>query len=66
MSYLFGNILLVPRESLWFMVALDVSAAGHRRSYHRQFLAVVFDEEFARLRGIRSGSSICCCWCWSR
>jgi zinc transport system permease protein len=41
MSFLFGNILLVPRESLWFMVA-----------YHRQFLAVVFDEEFARLRGI--------------
>ncbi len=23
MSYLFGNILLVPRQSLWFMAALD-------------------------------------------
>ena len=52
MSYLFGNILLVPRESLWFMVALDVLLLTIVAIYHRQFLAVVFDEEFARLRGI--------------
>jgi zinc transport system permease protein len=52
MSYLFGNILLVPRESLWFMVALDVLLLTIVAAYHRQFLAVVFDEEFARLRGI--------------
>lgn len=52
MGYLFGNILLVPRESLWFMVALDVLLLSIVGAYHRQFLAVVFDEEFARLRGI--------------
>ena len=52
MSYLFGNILLVPRESLWFMAALDVLLLTIVAIYHRQFLAVVFDEEFARLRGI--------------
>jgi zinc transport system permease protein len=52
MSYLFGNILLVPRESLWFMVALDGLLLTFVAAYHRQFLAVVFDEEFARLRGI--------------
>jgi len=52
MSYLFGNILLVPRESLWFMVALDVLLLTIVTVCHRQFLAVVFDEEFARLRGI--------------
>jgi zinc transport system permease protein len=51
-SYLFGNILLVPRESLWFMVALDLVLLAIVAAYHRQFLAVVFDEEFARLRGI--------------
>lgn len=51
-SYLFGNILLVPRESLWFMVALDALLLSIVGAYHRQFLAVVFDEELARLRGI--------------
>ncbi len=52
MSYLFGSILLVPDESLWFMAALDAVLLMVAGAYHRQFLAVVFDEEFARLRGI--------------
>ncbi|WP_133510349.1 metal ABC transporter permease [Candidatus Thiosymbion oneisti] len=52
MSYLFGNILLVPQASLWFMVALDALLLSIVGAYHRQFLAVVFDEELARLRGI--------------
>lgn len=52
MSYLFGNILLVPRESLAFMVGLDLLLLAIVAAYHRQFLAVVFDEEFARLRGV--------------
>jgi len=51
-SYLFGNILLVPQESLWFMAALDALLLSIVGAYHRQFLAVVFDEELARLRGI--------------
>ena len=52
MSYLFGNILLVPTESLWFMATLDGLLLLLVLAYHRQFLAVAFDEEFARLRGI--------------
>ena len=52
MSYLFGNILLVPEESLWFMVALDLLLLTIVAAYHQQFLAIVFDEEFARLRGV--------------
>lgn len=55
MSYLFGNILLVPRESLWFMLAMDIVLLVVVAVYHRQLLAVVFDEEFARLRGIPVG-----------
>jgi zinc transport system permease protein len=55
MSYLFGNILLVPRESLWFMLVLDILLLLIVATYHRQFLAVVFDEEYARLRGIPVG-----------
>lgn len=55
MSYLFGNILLVPQESLWFMLALDALLLTIVALYQRQFLAVVFDEEFARLRGLPVG-----------
>lgn len=52
MSYLFGNILLVPQDSLWFMAGLDVVLLVFVAAYHHQFLAVSFDEEFARLRGV--------------
>jgi zinc transport system permease protein len=52
MSYLFGNILLVPKQSLWFMAGLDLVLLVFVAAFHRQFLAVVFDEEFARLRGV--------------
>ncbi len=52
MSYLFGNILLVPAESLWFMGSLDVLLLVVVGAYRYQFLAVAFDEEHARLRDI--------------
>lgn len=52
MSYLFGNILLVPAESLWFMAGLDVLLLLVVVAYRYQFLAVAFDEEHARLRDI--------------
>ncbi len=52
MSFLFGDILLVAEESLWFMALLDALLLTIVMAYQRQFLAVVFDEEFARLRGI--------------
>jgi len=55
MSYLFGNILLVPPESLWLMGALDLLLLTIVAIYHRQFLAVVFDEELAQLRGVPVG-----------
>lgn len=52
MSYLFGNILLVPEESLWFMGGLDALLLAVVGAYRHQFLAVALDEEYARLRGI--------------
>jgi zinc transport system permease protein len=52
MSYLFGNILLVPVRDLWFMAALDVLLLVVVVLFYRQLLAVSFDEEFARLRGV--------------
>jgi len=52
MSYLFGNILLVPARDLWVMMALDILLVTVVLAFYRQFLAVAFDEELARLRGV--------------
>lgn len=52
MSYLFGNILLVSRTDLWLMAALDIVIVLAALLWHRQFMAVCFDEEFARTRGV--------------
>ena len=53
MSYLFGNILMVSPADLTLMAALDAVALLTVLLFEKQFLAVSFDEEFARVRGIR-------------
>ena len=53
MSYLFGNILMVAPEHLRLMVGLDVGIAMLMFLFFKQFVAVSFDEEFARIRGVR-------------
>jgi zinc transport system permease protein len=52
MSYLFGNILLVSSQDLWLMVVVDLVLVTTVLLFYRQFMAVSFDEEFARLRGL--------------
>lgn len=52
MSYLFGNILMIPGEDLYVMVVLDGIIVLLVTLFYKQFLAVSFDEEFARLRGL--------------
>ncbi len=52
MSYLFGNILLVSSGDLWLIAGLDVLVVAVGLLFYNQFLAVCFDEEFARVRGI--------------
>ncbi|MCF7848969.1 MAG: metal ABC transporter permease [Kiritimatiellales bacterium] len=52
MSYLFGNILLVTRQDLWIIVALDLIILVTAFLFHKQFVAVCFDDEFACLRGV--------------
>jgi len=52
MSYLFGNILMVRPNDLWLLLALDVLLIVTVVLVYNQFLAVCFDEEFARLRGL--------------
>ncbi len=53
MSYLFGDILLVQRSDLWLIAGLDVVVVLLGLMFYHKFLAVCFDEEFARLRGVR-------------
>lgn len=52
MSYLFGNILLITRDDLLLMAGLDALILALVVVFHRQFQAVCFDEQFARLRGV--------------
>jgi zinc transport system permease protein len=55
MSYLFGNILMISRTDLYVMAVLDALAVLIVTLFFKQFLAVSFDQEFARVRGIRVG-----------
>jgi len=53
MSYLFGSILMVSAQDLWLIAGLDLLVVIVAALFYNQFLAICFDEEFARLRGIR-------------
>lgn len=53
MSYLFGNLLMSSTGHLWLIGALDVVILALVGVFYRQFLAVCFDPDFARVRGLR-------------
>ena len=53
MSYLFGNILMVSNTDLGILFALDLLVIALIFVFYREFLAVCFDPEFARARGLR-------------
>ena len=52
MSYLFGNILMIPREDLYLMAGLDAIIFLTVGLFYQPLLAISFDEEFAKVRGI--------------
>lgn len=52
MSYLFGNILMVSRQDLYFIAILDGVILLISFLFYKQFLSVCFDEQFAKLRGL--------------
>jgi zinc transport system permease protein len=54
MSYLFGNIEFVTRRDLWLVAGLDAVVVALAVLWHNKLLAVSFDEEFTRLRGVRA------------
>jgi zinc transport system permease protein len=52
MSYLFGNILMVERESVALLGVLDGLIIILVVLFYKRFLAVCFDEEYTELQGI--------------
>jgi len=53
-SYLFGNILAISREETILSVILSVIVLGVILFYYNEILSITFDEEFARVSGIRT------------
>jgi len=51
-SYLFGNILTVPMSDIVFIAILDVVIVGVVVFLYKEFLAVCFDEEYAKVSGV--------------
>ena len=52
MSYLFGSILAVSREDIYFIGALVIAIIAVVTLRYRDILAVSYDSEYAALRGI--------------
>lgn len=52
MSYLFGNILTVPKSELMMMLALDAIILILVIIFFKEFQAITFDEEYARTLGL--------------
>lgn len=52
MSYLFGSILTVPRSDLGIMLAMAMAITALVSFYYKDLLALSYDEEFARIRGV--------------
>lgn len=52
MSYLFGSILAVPSTDIWWMSGLGAATLILTVVYYRDILAISYDDEFAKLRGV--------------
>ena len=53
-SYIFGNILFTTRSDLMIMACLGIGVVFLSLLFYNKLLAVCFDEEFARLRGVNA------------
>ena len=52
MTYLFGNILTVPRFDLYLMLAIDIVIVCAVYLFYKEFLSLCFDEEFTTVQGV--------------
>lgn len=53
MSFLFGSILAVPTSDLWLMLVLNILILLIVAYFYNDFLALSYDEDFAKVRGVR-------------
>lgn len=53
MGYLFGNILLVTPQHLYFMIALNIALLIIVMRWYDEFQLICFDEEFAYTRNVK-------------
>lgn len=53
MSCLFGNLATVPTRHIVLLAALDVGIIATALWWHKRFLAICLDPEYAALRGVR-------------
>ena len=53
-SYLFGNILTVPGSDLMLITGLDLLIIAVVWLFDKEFLAISFDEEYARISGLKT------------
>jgi zinc transport system permease protein len=54
MSYLFGSILFVPTDYVLYVAALDALILLVTFTFFRELQAATFDEEFAKVMGLRT------------
>ena len=52
MSYLFGSILAVGKQELWFMLTIDLLTLATVILFYKEFLAMSYDEQFAEVTGV--------------
>lgn len=52
LSFLFGDILMVPTEDLFYMGVVDVILIFSISLFYNHFLAIAYDKDFAKIRGI--------------
>ncbi len=53
-GYLFGDILFISKSDLWLLAFMDIAVVVVCWLFYHKMLAVCFDEQFARLRGVNS------------
>ncbi|MBW1616170.1 MAG: metal ABC transporter permease [Deltaproteobacteria bacterium] len=53
-SYLFGDILLISEQDIFLIAGIDVLTLFISFLFYNKLLAVTFDEEFAKLRGVNT------------
>jgi len=52
MAMMFGSIIMPRASDVWLLIWLDALILGLGLLFYNKFMAVCFDEEFARLRGV--------------